>query len=124
MKTQLRIHPLFGNLCLSLWMITITHRGGLFLTLMEMESPLITPAVIMSLNSRVVVNSVCVNPDEWSGFIFSIHFVRCTQKTTISVWQVSIFRHYRYRRLHPISHTFQLWEAPIFYIDFAVGTHY
>lgn len=40
----------------------------LFLTLMEMESPHITPEVIMSLNSRVV-NSVCVNSDEWSGFV-------------------------------------------------------
>lgn len=39
----------------------------LFNALLKLESPLITPEVITSMNSRVL-RSVCINPDEWSGF--------------------------------------------------------
>lgn len=40
----------------------------LFLALLDKGSPLITPEIITSMNSRVL-KSVCVNRDEWGGFV-------------------------------------------------------
>ena len=49
------------------WFDTISMQR-LFNILLDMGSPIITPELISSINSRVV-RSVSVNPDKWSGFV-------------------------------------------------------